>query len=206
MNSCHACGTNLPETSKFCHQCGSEVKNIVLDKFNKQPGPDIFKVFAWFLGFALIVVIFVSVTGNLDQGNSDGASSAGTVAARVVDYVGENDGPRDFFLNQPLGGAVDTNALNLARTQGLDLLGGCSNVYTVRLGANCIYEHWMALIGEGNAVTVATIKQQLTPGFSIPLILHNLFPSQVYFDSVSNQLIWLAQQDEKHGVTYSQYK
>jgi hypothetical protein len=176
-------------------------KNIVAD-FHQEKGPDIFKVFALFLGFAIVVVIFITAIGNSDKVSSTGAASA----TRVIDYVGENDGPRDYYLNQPLGGALDTSALTLARSQGLDLLGDCSNIYTVRLGANCIYGHWMALIGENSPVTVNSIKEQLTPGFSMPLILHNLFPSQVYFDSVSNQLVWLAERDEKKGITYSQYR
>lgn len=188
-----------------CKDCGRYISKSNLGSIDK--GIKIEKVFLAFLGFALVVIIFSFAAGNSDQYNETSSQNSQQTSERVpiTQQLSQGDGPKDTFLEQPLSGAIDVNTLSIAGMSGNNPLSGCSSAYTVREGADCIYAYFMNAIGSNDQITVADVKQQLTPGFTMPYILHQLFPSQVYFNSVLKQIVWLAGQDEKNGVTFSQY-
>jgi len=169
-----------------------------------------FDIYTWFGIFVVLVILSLLLVPLFQSSNS--TSDANLEVSQqeernipITQQVTEKSGPKDIFLDQSLSGALNMNAYQIGRSQGADVLAGCSNVYSVRLGTNCIYSWYMRERGEDNLITLADIKQQLTPGFSLPNILRELFPAEVYFNAVIKQFIWLAGQDESHGVKFSQY-
>lgn len=173
------------------------------DQIQTRKGVNIYVVFSLFVTLAIIVAFAVSSSDIYKKAIED--SQQNSTKSSTPSKVSENAGPSNIFLEKPLSDAINMNSYQIARSQGEDVLKGCPNVFSLRLGANCIYGWYMRQIGDEKLITVSDLKQQLSPGRSLDYVLHQLFPSVVYFDAVVEQFIWLGSQDEKNGITYSNY-
>lgn len=227
---CQGCNNFIDESSVFCPKCGyKQSRTFAINSldtiqnqqaqtsasFTKQAAKkernELNIAFGVFIAFAIVVLVFAVAMNGLGSTSSDSNASVSdsNASVRIVDDIGPNDGPRDFFnktlLEDPLTSAVDQNALTLAKIQGVDFFAKCSDYYTVRTASNCIYAWFMSEIGGDSTITVSEVKQQMSSGFTMSILLSKIFPANVYNNAVRKQILWLAQQDERNGILYSDY-